>query len=284
MAIWAAKIAAKLILGRIPFRHQLLRKLSMFKHGRMDEAAHALSIFNLHKKAAYPGGPPAGISVLELGPGDSLATALIAKAYGAGSVYLCDVDHYATDDIEKYQGMAIELKQSGLDNVPNLANADYLEEMLEACNAQYLTNGLEGLRSIPDKSIDFIWSHSVLEHIRKRDFYDTMLELRRILKDTGRVSHNVDLMDHLQKSLNSLRFSESIWENETFANSGFYTNRLRCEESLKLMEKSGFRIVTHEKGQWDELPLPREKMHSDFNSYSDDELRVRTYSILLTAA
>ncbi len=284
MAIWAAKIAAKLILGRLPYRHQLLRNLGMFKHGQMDEAAHALKIFNLHEKTAFPAGFPAGSSVMELGPGDSLVTALIAKSYGAGAVYLCDVGHFASNNIEDYQRLAIELHQAGLENIPNLANVDSVSEMLNLCNASYITNGLEGLRSIADNSVDMIWSHSVLEHIRKRDFFKTMVELRRIIKDTGRVSHSVDLQDHLDKSLNNLRFSKSLWENDFFANSGFYTNRLRCEESLKLMEKAGFRIVTHEKGQWDSLPLPREKMHPDFIHFSDDELRVRNYSVLLTAA
>jgi len=100
MALWAAKIAAKLILGRMPFRHQLLRRLGMFKHGQMDEATYALKIFNLHRKATFPDGLPTDFSALELGPGDSLANALIAKAHGAKTVYLCDVGHYTTTDIK----------------------------------------------------------------------------------------------------------------------------------------------------------------------------------------
>jgi SAM-dependent methyltransferase len=283
MAIWAAKIAAKLVLGRIPFRHQVLRGLGMFKHGKMDEASHALKIFNLHKNAAFPEGLPANFTALELGPGDSLASALIAKAYGAKAIYLCDVGHYATRDITKYREMISEFQKADLINTPQLKDINNTSDMLDLCNASYLTNGLTGLKSIPDNSVDFIWSHSVLEHIRKKDFTATMHELHRILKDTGRASHNVDLQDHLEKSLNSLRFSESIWENDIFANSGFYTNRLRCSESLSLMEKAGFKILKQEQGRWGKLPLPQHKMHPDFSHLSAEELRVRTYSVLLKA-
>lgn len=284
MPLWAAKIAAKLILGRLPFRHQLLRNMGIFKHGRMDEAAYALKIFNLHKDSAFPEGLPENFTALELGPGDSLASAIIAKAHGAKAIYLCDVDHYASNDIEKYRTLALELTKIGLKNTPDLSNIKDAPEMLELCNATYLTNGLKGLKSIPDKSVDFIWSHSVLEHIRKKDFSTTMKELHRILKkENGRASHNVDLQDHLEKSLNNLRFPETIWENDIFANSGFYTNRLRYTQSMELIKDAGFEIIGQNAGQWPSLPLPRSKMHSDFHDLPDEELLTRTYSVLLKA-
>lgn len=282
--IWAAKIAAKLVLGRLPFKHQLLRGLGMFKHGFMDDAAYALKIFTIHKNAAFPDGLPAGFTALELGPGDSLASALIARAHGAAKSYHCDVGAYASQDIETYRQLAADLRAAGLDNVPDLTPIQSVPEMLALCNAEYLTGGLADLQKIPDNSVDLIWSHSVVEHIRKRDFAPTMAALHRIVKPQGRVSHNVDLQDHLQKSINNLRFSDGFWENDIVAESGFYTNRLRCQQSLNLMTGAGFQILQENRGTWDSIPLPRHKLHTDFKDLPEPELRTCTYSVLLKRA
>jgi len=48
-------------------------------------------------------------TVLELGPSDSLYTALIASAFSASSVFLVDIGAFATEDINWYQAMAKHL-------------------------------------------------------------------------------------------------------------------------------------------------------------------------------
>ena len=229
----------------------------------------------------FPQGIPKSFIALELGPGDSLASALIAKAHGAQKVYLVDVDAYAKQDIRTYKLMARYLRKAGLQHIPDMDGITTIDEMLKKCNAKYLTKGLQSLKDIPNASVGFIWSHSVLEHIRKRDFEETFRELYRILKNGGRASHNVDLQDHLQKSLNNLRFPESLWESDFFANAGFYTNRLRCTESLEIMEKTGFKITHQNRGCWKRLPLPKRAIHPDVRHFSDEELRIRTYSVSL---
>ena len=55
-----------------------------------------------------------------------------------------------------------------------------------------------------------IWSQAVLEHLKKSEFLEIMIELRRIIKDDGICSHKIDLKDHLYTSLNKIRFSEKI--------------------------------------------------------------------------
>lgn len=283
MAKWALKMGTKLILGQIPFKHQIMRKIGIFKHGEMDDALYCLKVFNIHQAKAYPNGLPKNFTALELGPGDSLASALLTKAHGASHSYHVDVGAFASQNIEDYKHMARALKKASI-KVPEIQDLSSIKQMLNACNAQYLSDGLESLKTIPDNSVDFIWSHSVVEHIRKRDFNQTMHELARILKPHGRVSHSVDLQDHFEKSLNNLRFSEAFWENELVANSGFYTNRIQYTQSVKSMKKAGFSIVNTATGQWDQLPLKKEKMHREFQSIPDDELRIRTYHVVLKTA
>ena len=61
-----------------------------------------------------------------------------------------------------------------------------------------------------------------------------LLELRRIQRSEGVGSHCVSISDILGGKLNDLRFSRRIWESSLMANSGFYTNRLRYRELLRL--------------------------------------------------
>ncbi len=281
--MWAVKIVAKIILGRIPFRHSLLRKFGMFKHGCMDDTAYALKIFNLHIDRAFSSDLPSDAVILELGSGDSLISALIAKSHNVKTIYHVDVGQYATLDLEFYKKCASELNMLGVD-APDLSNIGSTDEVLKYCNANYLTNGLESLKQIPSNSVDFIWSHSVVEHIRKNDFDMTMKELRRILKKDGRVSHNVDLQDHLSKSLNNMRFSEKFWENEIVANSGFYTNRIPYDAGLDSMRRAGFEVIDSNTGRWDTFPTPHSKMAEPFCDIDESDLCVRTYDVLLKAA
>lgn len=284
MSLWPLKILVKLVLARVPHRHKILRKLGIFKHGQMDNVAHALKIFNLHSARAYPDGLPKNFTMLELGPGDSILSALIAAAHGAEASYLCDEGHYAARDPALYRRAAQTLREDYALSPPDLSGTENFEDILSACNARYITTGFKGLKSIPAQSVDFMWSHSVVEHIRKRDFTDTFRELHRILKPTGRCSHNVDLQDHLNKSLNNLRFPEKFWENDYVATAGFYTNRLRFTESLALMEQAGFRILDRHTGHWPQLPLQKEKLQAHYRAMSDEELSIRTYHVLLARA
>ncbi|MDH5721726.1 MAG: class I SAM-dependent methyltransferase [Alphaproteobacteria bacterium] len=283
MPKWAFKIAVKLVLGRVPYRHTILKKLGIFRHGKMEDIDYALRVFQKHINWAYPDGMPPNLILLELGPGDSLVSALIAKSYGAEKIYHVDIGAYAEQDVELYRKFAEQLRAKGLDS-PDLSETQTMQDVMEICGSVYMVKGLESLKKIPSDSVDFIWSHSVVEHIRKREFRAIMLELSRIVKFDGRVSHNVDLQDHLEKKLNNLRFSDRFWENDIVADSGFYTNRLRYTQSLDLMKNSGFSVLNTETGKWESIPTPREKLHHMFRDFDDEELKIRTYRVLLEKA
>ena len=92
---------------------------------------------------------------------------------------------------------------------------------------------------IEDNSIDYIFSHSVMEHIRKYELDSLIREMFRVLKPNGVISHNINYKDHLGESLNNLRFSEKLWESNLFANSGFYTNRVPALEMHNLFKRNG---------------------------------------------
>ena len=272
---WWAKMAVKIVLARVPIQYQTWRRLGGFVHGTMDTPTYAYTVFNRHHGLASP---PAGFTMLEFGPGDSAASALIARAFGAVAVWLVDVGDFATKDMEVYRQVAAALSAAGYPLNVNLSNFD---QMLASCNANYLTNGLEGLKSIPGDSVDFLWSQAVLEHVRKAKLPATFDQFRRILHANGSSTHRVDFKDHLGGGLNNLRFSERTWESRLMSRSGFYTNRVRLHELTTMMESAGFTVDVMDVERWEKLPILRKHLAPAFSGLTDEELLISSAMIRL---
>ncbi|MEM7757582.1 MAG: methyltransferase domain-containing protein [Cyanobacteria bacterium P01_A01_bin.40] len=217
---------------------------------------------------------------MELGPGNSLFSALICRSFGGDQTYLIDVDDFAIEEIESYKKMADFLKQQNLPAI-NIDDSQSFDDVMNSCGGYYLTDGLNSLKSIEDRSIDFIWSHAVLEHIRRDEFLSIMKETRRVISEDGICSHTVDLKDHFDQSLNNLRFDENFWESEFVNNSGIYTNRIRYSEMLDIFKQAGFEIKSTEVNKWEKLPVPHSALDKQFRDLSDDELCVSGFSVVL---
>jgi SAM-dependent methyltransferase len=248
----------------------------------MDSADYPLKIFNLHLQRAYPQGLPPRSVILELGPGDSIASAMVGCAYDVKCTYLVDVGSFASKKVAFYQALVSNMRRRGM-NMPDLAGATSFEDILHICNAEYLTDGITSLRRIPTGSIDFAWSHSVLEHVRKNELEGVLQELKRVLKPDAFSSHNIDFQDHLDGALNNLRFSDGVWESSFFAKSGFYTNRIPAIMMHAMFKTAGFEVMQEGFGKWPALPTPRKYMHADYQMYRDRDLLNRTSHLLLKA-
>lgn len=277
---WQVKIASKLVLSHIPVGYRFWRRLGLFQYGEMDRSAYAYQIFKKHfDRVDFPR-KRGGFVALEIGPGDSLFSALMAHAFGASGSYLIDVGQFARNDLKPYRDMVSFLAEKGL-LVTDLVGANSLEELLAACKTHYGRRGLASLRSIADESVDFIWSQAVCEHIRRGEFLDTMLELRRVMRSDGVCSHRVDLRDHLCGALNNLRFEERFWESGLMASAGFYTNRIQYSEMLSLFQQAGFDVRVVRVDRWDELPTPRAKLSPTFRHLPDVELCISAFDVVL---
>jgi len=274
------KIAVKLVFSRLPISYRKWAKLGFFKLGKMADAGYAIKIFSLHFKRTVKDGNAKGCVFLEMGPGDSVASALLAYSVGAKKIYLIDVDDFAIRDIQFYKSLAETLKTQGL-NPPAISEMMTFEDLLRVCNAEYLTQGCASLKTIASNSVNFSWSHSTLEHIRKHELQETMAELYRVMAPYSVSSHIIDLMDHLGGRLNHLRFSERIWESGLMANSGFYTNRWRYSEIIKILSGVGFKIENKQQGRWDDFPTPRHKLAKSFRIIPERDLLIRTMSVEL---
>lgn len=267
---WWVKIGAKVTLSRLPFDYARWRALNLFVHGGMHDATYAQQVFDEHV------GPvrdllPESFSMLELGPGDSVASALLASASGAGRSWLVDAGDFATKDVGAY--------------APLLENAEAVpatfEALLAQVNARYLTNGLASLRGLDDDLVDFIFSEAVLEHVRRSEFEETVRQTFRLLKPGGYASHLIDLQDHLDDSLHSLRFRRATWESDWFARSGFYTNRLRARTLESIFAAAGFEQVARDVVVWPALPVARRALDAEFADLDDNDLRTKRLRLLL---
>lgn len=277
---WWGKLGAKLFLARLPIRYQRWAALGLFKHGGMIDPGYALGAFRSHfDRVEFPA-KGRGFTSLELGCGDSLLSAPIAHIFGAGRCYLVDAGDFASRDMSPFGDLLELLAFEGREVTP-LAGARDWNEVLSRCNASYLVNGLEGLRSIPSASVDFVWSHAVLEHVRLGEFSETQKELRRVLREGGCCSHTVDLTDHFNGQLNNLRFPEARWEGRLFASSGFYTNRIRFREMMEIFRSSGFEVKQISVRAWEKLPIDRKRLDAKFSALPEEDLLTHGFDVVL---
>ena len=273
---WWGKILAKLLLARLPVPHRVWRRLRVFRHGFMDDTDYAWRVLSHHlghyqqfNHNAIPG------DVLELGPGDSAFSGAFGAALGVRRTYLVDVAPFLSWEADTRERVSAYLAKAQPDlDLPEGPG-------LEGIRTTYLTAGLESLRSLPDASVDLIWSQAVLEHLPRRTFPAFLAEMRRIVRPGGVLSHRVDLKDHLGGGLNHLRFPESVWESSWFRKSGFYTNRLRRSEILSAFTQAGFEIAMVTEERWPELPTPSEKLAEPYRSLSAAELSVSGFDLVL---
>ena len=270
---WWGKLLAKAALTRLPVDYGVWAHLGLFRHGAMDNPAYAYGVFRQHFQRAQAIVPLKDYVGLELGPGDSLSSAVIAAAFGSSRYYLVDAGAFAHSDIDSYRRIGSYLSGQGL-LAPLLNGATSMDEVLASCYAQYLTRGLESVRVIPSGSVDFIWSHVVLQSIRRAEFADYLQECRRILRPTGVCSHRVDLSDLMASSLNNLRFSNRMWESKLVATSGYYSNRIRFGEMLSLFQAAGFSVTVTNTTRWDLLSIKRSQMSPPFHNHPENDLLV----------
>ncbi len=287
---WWLKIGTKIVLARLPIPYSVWKRLGLFEHGDMDQPQRALETFLEHARNADVLGKEGAVpqlrtqgndfTVLELGPGDSLFTAVIARSLGASRTWLVDAGCFATMAMQPYANLIDCLRQKGL-SVAFAARPQTLMDLLKECRAEYLTDGVRSLAQLPSNSVDSCFSNAVLEHIPKGDFALLAAELHRVMKPDGVSVHRVDLKDHLGGSLNNLRFTGATWEGNLFRKSGFYTNRLRFGEMLSLFDRVGFDCHLLRVVRWDTLPTPRAKLDKAFRYLPDEDLLVSGFDVVL---
>jgi len=278
---WWLKLGAKVLLSRLPVSYRTWARLGLFRHGRTDvDLARAINGARKYIEAAAALSGRAPRAVVEIGPGDSAARGVVAAALGVERSYLIDAGDFAESDPAHYRGVAEALAAAGLP-VPDLAGASSRDEILERCNARYLVEGAASFAEIADRSVDLVFSQVVMEHLPYAEFDRFLAETQRVLRPGGLAMHSVDLHDHLGGKLESLRFSQRLWESHFMRDSGFYTNRLRYPEIIARCAAQGFEVKVTRILRWPRLPTARRSLDSRFTRLSDRDLSVCAFDLVL---
>lgn len=215
-----------------------------------------------------------GKTVCELGPGQHLSHAFIEYIMGAEKEYLLEIADFAHvgDSITSKE---LDLKQfNSMEErgLPEPDKGETRESYLGKINAIYSTDGLKGYRKVPDGSVDYCFSFSVLEHVRKNIFIETVKEMYRFMKKGGVCYHTVDYKDHLGGKKNQLRFPESVWEDEIHYAMDNYTNRISCSDMCEIMKEVGFTIKSVKRRKFRKPPISRKHINDLFQDISDEDL------------
>ncbi|MBI5360779.1 MAG: methyltransferase domain-containing protein [Planctomycetes bacterium] len=125
------------------------------------------------------------------------------------------------------------------------------------------------LDTMPEKSIDVIFSNSVLEHVT--DTNALIAGLKRVLKPGGRMLHAVDYRDHFFKyPFHFLQFSRRTWDR--WLNPGDLP-RHRISDHMELFRKNGFSVeVIQKKNDYPAFTAIKKKIHPEFAGYTDEDL------------
>ena len=168
-----------------------------------------------------------------------------------------------------------------------------------------ISNNLDGLESygityvapcdarnttLSSKSIDFISSTHVMEHIPEKDIPAILQECYRILKDDGIMSVEIGCEDHFSYQANPsispqnfLRFNDFTW-NLLFNSSIVYQNRLRHTNYINMFKSCGFELLED-----NSRPATKEhieklkniKINNRFSKHSLDELAIYKVDLIV---
>ena len=275
---WWLIILIKIVVSRLPIPYHFWKASGLFQHGQMNSLSYSEKIFSMHFKHFSDQKCQSSFNMLELGPGDSALSGLYGYLNGAENTYLLDVGSFASRDMNIYRS-AFETWCEHNELKRPQPDFSCFEKFLTSIHTHYCTNGLTDFKIIKDGSIDFSFSHSVLEHVRKADFNVLLEELYRVSKLGAISSHNIDYMDHLGGGQKNLKFSTAVWESDMFANSGFYTNRIPPHILHKKVRDSGFRILQEQFGSWPSGAMSLEEVHVDLRDVYNQELSAPTSSL-----
>lgn len=248
----------------------------------MESPEYACHVFDLHFRHFFATSVrrQTDFQCLELGPGSSVSSCVIAKAYGCRKCVMLDSADLALTEPGIYRQLGRFLNQLGLP-APNLEDVLSVEAVLKLCNGLYLTSGLESLQKLPDRSFDFIWSHTVLQHVERTDLPATIAEMRRVIRPDGIASHVIDFRDMLTGSANHLAMPGWLWRRGFLRPGGVYTNRVLRSEMLRMFQKAGFEPQVVEQSLWTSVPVPRQRLAKIFQVSPEQDLLTQTMHVLL---
>ena len=244
---WKADALRLALLGWFPFGN-LARSIKRRIFGYppdVDNLDHTLENLDEMLGAVEKAGRSfVDATVLEIGSGWFPTIPIMLSAHGARNIYLSDL----TPRMDRMTFAAtLEYLKPRLKAFPGSAKKTTLEEF----SLEYLAPFRPD--QIPDGSLDFVISRTVLEHIPIDDLQEILTQLRPKLSANGLMVHCIDHSDHFEhrdKSISKINFL--TWSEKRHKVVNWLTkggeNRLRHHEYRRLFAQTGYDVI-FESGQ-----------------------------------
>ena len=172
-------------------------------------------------------------------------------------------------------GVSIEQVQR---RYAHVSGAPDVSTALERAGVRYHAPADAAQTGLGNRSVDAVFSNSVLEHVPSGGIGAILRETARIVKSTGVSLHSVNCGDHYAyfdrsiTPINYLKYSDQQWRR--WNNQLLYQNRLRPVDFLQLAEDAGLQVVLSRFTPKETLSrlLPTLGVAEQFNSYAADQL------------
>ena len=240
---WKLHVARLANLGRIPFGTALRRWKRRTVGYRPDPGNIRGTLLNFEEMDAAVtslGRGFSGATVLEIGTGWFPSIPILLSLRGVRRVVLTDLNPHL-DDVTF--AATLDALKPQLGSFPNASGKSTLHDF----NLEYLAPFRP--EQVPDGSIDFVISRTVLEHIPPADITLLLQQLRPKLTANGLMVHCIDHSDHLEhrdKTLSKINFL--TWSPRLHQAVNWLTkegeNRLRHHEYRELFQQAGYDIVS----------------------------------------
>jgi hypothetical protein len=204
---------------------------------------------------------------------------------GAARVYAVDLVRLAT--VGQVNAVIAQLKELVPGEWPPIGSFEDLEKLYRI---HYHAPGDARATGLPDRSVDFICSTAVMEHIPEPEIRAIMKECRRIASPRAVFSFIIDYHDHYGTAdgkitlWNFYRYSHKQWRK--FNPPNHYQNRLRHSDHERIFQDLGLEIVQAERTipPWSEPSLKKVPVCEEFNRYSLEDLLTAGGKFLLRPA
>lgn len=188
-------------------------------------------------------------TILELGPGINLGTALILQAWGAKSVIVSD--RYLSPFTPGYHDVVYQIILELLEQEGTYQSLDPIRTCLNTANHDTGTmittqKPLESLSNVFTNDIDVSLSNAVFEHLYNP--LEAFVSLYNCMKPGGVGSHQVDFRDHrdFNRPLEFLLMDELSFFAQMEKACCEFGNRMRPCQMDALFKQVGFKQVRYE--------------------------------------
>ena len=305
------KAAVQKILSMLPYSHRwnefaqrwVTHSLILDADGEFRDKLEACQQFTKYYQTAAQR-TIEGAKIVELGTGFFPIIPIGLYLRGASEIWSWDIVRLLRrDTFKRTLELFIQFKENDLleEILPGveperlrqlyelyeIADQRAPHEMLERLNIHAVIGDVRKSGLAP-QSVDFVFSHKVLQHLSREDLRSVLIEFRRLLKEEAVMCHHIGFRDQFASfdssitPFNFLKYTKRQWK--LIDNSIIPQNRLRIPDYRELLEQTNFCVTREDNLSGAQEDLRSVKLAQEFTNYSFDDLLVLTSWIVATPA